>query len=411
MKKNLLLFSIFCMLVLTNSSNAQLPQYTLEAKNFELTNAHTLKFDLVFTNLDFIQWQLAGWQFFLKAPQTLGNFLPGFGTSSSFVLDTINGIPVSDIPESFRPRNPNTVIASNSPGNYEFRIAANSLPGCGNGLSIPVNVPTLIGRYKLKSTSIIDISVLNENSFTFRDSCDTPLSVTRTKINPYILSHCLGVEMTRCASHSVDLSGLENNISLNIIMANEGLYNPINNTLNRKESVTAFLRSVNTPYQILDSSVAFIDSVNLTANFIFENHLNGNYYIAVKSRNTIETWSKSGGELLIVGGNSYNFTTSASQAFGNNMVLNGSRYCIYSGNVNNDQIIDTDDLSMIDNDVYNYVLGNSITNLNGDNIVDIDDMAIVNRNAGQLILVEWPGQTTNKRNISLKSKTFTGDFK
>ncbi|MBK8983794.1 MAG: hypothetical protein IPM38_16120 [Ignavibacteria bacterium] len=61
------------------------------------------------------------------------------------------------------------------------------------------------------------------------------------------------------------------------------------------------------------------------------------------------------------------------------MVLIGSRYCIYTGNFNNDMIIDADDLSLLENDLYNYQTGDALTNVNGDNIVDIDDLAIVDR--------------------------------
>ena len=36
----------------------------------------------------------------------------------------------------------------------------------------------------------------------------------------------------------------------------------------------------------------------------------------------------------------YDFTSAASQAFGNNMHLNGSKYCIYGGDVDQNLIVD-----------------------------------------------------------------------
>ncbi|MBK9334741.1 MAG: hypothetical protein IPM96_20675 [Ignavibacteria bacterium] len=113
------------------------------------------------SHTDAIPLQLAGWQFFFRAPQTFGTLLPGFGAASSFQLDSNAGVPASDLPESFRPRNGNTVVASNSPGNYELRLAANSLPGAGNGLMIAQGVPTLIGRFKIKSTTPLNLVMLN----------------------------------------------------------------------------------------------------------------------------------------------------------------------------------------------------------------------------------------------------------
>ncbi|MBK9334726.1 MAG: hypothetical protein IPM96_20590 [Ignavibacteria bacterium] len=83
----------------------------------------------------------------LQSSADTRNFPGGTGAGSSFNLDSAGGAPVSDLPEAFRPRNGNTVVAGNSPGNYEFRLAANSLPGAGNGLMIAQGVPILIGRF------------------------------------------------------------------------------------------------------------------------------------------------------------------------------------------------------------------------------------------------------------------------
>jgi len=186
-------------------ATTNIPQYTLEVKNFSFITPEKLVFDLVFTHTDAIPLQLGGWQFFFRAPQTLGTFPAGTGAGSSFNLDSNAGVPASDIPEAFRPRNGNTVVAGNSPGNYEFRLAANSLPGAGNGLVIALGVPILIGRFYMRSTNPIDASVLNISTFIIRDSCESPLSVTRTKLNFYN-ENSFNQEFTRCASHSVTLN-------------------------------------------------------------------------------------------------------------------------------------------------------------------------------------------------------------
>lgn len=57
------------------------------------------------------------------------------------------------------------------------------------------------------------------------------------------------------------------------------------------------------------------------------------YFITVKNRNTIETWSKNTVEFE----NSikdFDFTYSAAQAFGNNQIRLGTKYCLYNGDVN-----------------------------------------------------------------------------
>lgn len=409
MKRYILFTFVFCFVFYTSPVSSQIPQYTLVAKNFNQVNPTTLTFDLVFTHTDATVMELAGWQFFFKMPQTFGVIGTGTGLNSSFYYDSANGDAISDLPVGFRPRGPQCVVAGNAPGNYELRLAANSLPGCGNGLTIPQGVPKLLGRYKIRTTGAMNLSALN--GFDFRDSCESPLSVTRTKINWYDANDCLNKEMTRCANHSVDLSPIPTLFTINLKIAPEGLFNSATDKLFRKDSVIMFLRNINSPYQIIDSSKKVIDSANLSALFNFSVVQTGNYYFSVKTRNTLETWCRSGGININPGANNYDMTASASQAYGSNMVLKGSRYCIYSGNVNNDQIIDSDDLSMIENDVYNFVLGNGITNLNGDNIVDIDDMAIVDRNAADLRLVEWPGLTLEMRNNLKNKKNISGGNK
>ncbi len=402
MRKFILFISF---LILSEFSIAQtstiIPQYILEAKNFDLVNSNKLVFDLIFTHTDSIPLQLAGWQFVFRAPQTLGNFPAGMGAGSSFNLDTINGIPASDLPVIFRPRNGNTVASENSPGNYEFRLVANPLPGAGNGLIIPSGVPLLIGKFYMRSATPIDISVLNVNSFIIRDSCEWPLSVTRTKMHWYNENNFYQ-EFTRCASHIVNTVLIPPDIELTIKLTIEGLYDPVSDVSRKKDTVTAYLRNINSPYQVVDSSKSIIDSISHTGNFVFLNQPTGQYYFSVKNNKILETWNQSGGNYFIRGINSYDFTSSASKAYGNNMVLKGNRYCIYSGNFNNDNIIDADDLSLTDNDLYNFAAGDALTNINGDDIVDLEDLVIVDRNVLNLVLVQWPG-LIDKRQI-LKNK-------
>jgi len=122
--------------------------------------------------------------------------------------------------------------------------------------------------------------------------------------------------------------------NLQLTLAQEGLYNSAQNSLNMNDTVSVYLKSVTSPYQNIDSSRGVIDSLTFTGNFGFRNAPSGNYFIMVKHRNSIETWSKAGGEEYNFGGTlSYDFTSSVSQAFGDNMILTGSTYCIFSREV------------------------------------------------------------------------------
>ncbi|MEO8209158.1 MAG: hypothetical protein ABI840_01245 [bacterium] len=168
--------------------------------------------------------------------------------------------------------------------------------------------------------------------------------------------------------------------SLTLTVLIEGYYNNVNNT-SVGDTITVYLHNINYPYSIIDSSSAYIDIYG-TATFVFSKPENGaHYYIHISHRNSIETWSKSGGEEFISSNLNYNFSTSQTQAYGNNLTLKGSRYCLYSGDVSQDGVIDINDAGLIDNDAYNFLSGYVATDLTGDDIVDVSDMSIADNNA------------------------------
>ncbi|MBK9402944.1 MAG: hypothetical protein IPN57_00205 [Ignavibacteria bacterium] len=161
------------------------------------------------------------------------------------------------------------------------------------------------------------------------------------------------------------------------------MYNPLTNLLNRKDSVTAYLHQIISPFGIIDSAKQVIDSVTFAGRFKFSNSPAGSYYIAIKHFNSIETWSKSGGISLNTTDTAFcDFTTSLSQAYGNNLILKGVKSCIYGGNVNGDDIIDGADLSEADNDSFAGLTGSYLrSDVNGDSIVDAEDISLIDNNS------------------------------
>jgi len=177
------------------------------------------------------------------------------------------------------------------------------------------------------------------------------------------------------------LTAAEPRLPSDITLAQEGLYNVSTGKLNLKDTVTIYLRNISPPYSIVDSATSVIDSVNLTGSFLFNTASSGTYYLVIRHRNTLETWSKSGGEIYNAGTVfRYDFTSSSSQALGNNMILNGTRWCIYSGDVDQDGVIDASDMSKVDNDASASVSGYNSTDLDGDNLTDSNDLSILDNN-------------------------------
>lgn len=172
------------------------------------------------------------------------------------------------------------------------------------------------------------------------------------------------------------------NVNMKLIM--EGMYDSSHDILARKDSLTVYLRSVSTPYSIIDSARKEIDSLTFSNLFTFRNASASAYYLDAEHFNCLGTWSKPGGELLLNYNTTYNydFTNSVTQAYGNNLVLIGSRYCIYSGDENKDEIVDASDIADIYNDATALNSGLRIkTDLNGDNFVDATDILIVYNNS------------------------------
>jgi hypothetical protein len=147
--------------------------------------------------------------------------------------------------------------------------------------------------------------------------------------------------------------------------------------------VTVELHNSTTPYALVDSNSAALNQTG-AGTFIFTKAVSGtSYYIAVKSRNTITTWSASP-RSFISSALSYNFTTAMTQAYTNRsnppLALHNGKYCIYSGDINLDGFVTSDDFTGVDNDANkgDYHIEND---LNGDGFVtSADDQFIDNNN-------------------------------
>lgn len=115
---------------------------------------------------------------------------------------------------------------------------------------------------------------------------------------------------------------------------------------------------------------------------------NTSYYITVKHRNSIETTSAipvsfTPSEV------SYIFNLPA-KAYGGNLMLSDGFYVIFSGDVNQDGVIDTADLTLADNDLSGYVSGYLATDVNCDGIIDTADMTIIDNNSFAFISAVTP---------------------
>jgi endonuclease G, mitochondrial len=136
-------------------------------------------------------------------------------------------------------------------------------------------------------------------------------------------------------------------------------------------------------------SLALIDQQTGTLNtagigtFTFRTAVNGtNYYIVLKSLNTIETWSATP-QAFTSNALNYNFTSSASQAFTSGLfsplALHNGRYCIYSGDLDQNGLVSSADYTGVDNDNSSNTF-HLVNDLDGNNLVTSNDYTFIDNN-------------------------------
>ena len=169
------------------------------------------------------------------------------------------------------------------------------------------------------------------------------------------------------------------------VLANQAV---LKATLSEADTVLVQLRDVTDPTKIVDAeSILIMTDGTGTANFTVAN--SGSYWIVVKHRNSIQTWSAAPVALPAT----YNFTTAATQAFGGNMVDVNSEsiFSMYTGDDNQDDFIDIFDFPDYDLDNQNFVAFEyKATDFNGDGFVDIFDFPVYDLNNQNFVFAITP---------------------
>jgi hypothetical protein len=104
------------------------------------------------------------------------------------------------------------------------------------------------------------------------------------------------------------------------------------------------------------------------------------YWIVVKHRMSVQTWSAA--PVVFSASASYDFSTSAAQAFGSNMLeVETGVFAFYSADMNQDEFTDPFDFSLYLDDALNFAVGYNATDLNGDGFTDPFDFTIYLNNS------------------------------
>lgn len=113
------------------------------------------------------------------------------------------------------------------------------------------------------------------------------------------------------------------------------------------------------------------------------------YFIAIKHRSALETWSATAPELK--DGYHYDFSSAAGKAYGSNQIqVAENQFAFYSGDIDQDGMIALGDSEVIEDEASNFKSGKFTSDLNGDGNVDILDISVHEKAMGEAKPAQYP---------------------
>ncbi|MBK7909741.1 GEVED domain-containing protein [Candidatus Pollutiaquabacter sp.] len=105
----------------------------------------------------------------------------------------------------------------------------------------------------------------------------------------------------------------------------------------------------------------------------------GYFFIKVTHQNAVQTWSAD--SVNVTGTTSYDFTTDNLQSYGPNMVeVATGVWAFWSGDVNQDELVEATDYTTVENDAVGFVSGYFPSDLTGDAITEAADYSLIENN-------------------------------
>jgi hypothetical protein len=401
-------FSIFvrsliaCLvMVATFAAQAQSPTYTSDLRGDLMVSASVYEFDLYLTRTGTIPLEMANFQAAISINQT---FVNG-GIITPSIVSNSTDLNLAQMPAS---------IAYSSALNC-IKLAPLAPPRTLNSGTL---TSSTAGTY-ISTTGTRVCRIRLTNSVDFGNSGFEPiwnfsLQPYRTIVTAFVgpASSKVNTIITLAEAHSK---------TLNLTLATEGLWDDQTNSLKKAQDVdidynqfdkfpgltsdtlTVQLAETTDPYNIVYSASGLNLNTNGKCRLTVPGSMTGNYYIVVKHRNSVETWSKSGGESFAGTTASFDLTSASSQAFGSNLTgVSGGKFALYSGDVTSpsdiqDGYIDINDVNSIYNLNVESASGFRTGDLNGDGFIDISDFNMVYNNNVNSVGMNTPPNPAGKK--------------
>jgi len=155
------------------------------------------------------------------------------------------------------------------------------------------------------------------------------------------------------------------------------------------DTVTVELHNATSPFASVASFKGVLQTNGNMACAFPYSLVGSSYYIAVKHRNAVQTWSAA--PVMMSATTNYDFTTAASKAYGNNLIqMETGKWAIYSADINQDENVDLADFPSLDLGINQGLYGYFTTDINGDGNVDLIDFPILDSNIAGGIFSQHP---------------------
>lgn len=159
------------------------------------------------------------------------------------------------------------------------------------------------------------------------------------------------------------------------VLYNQGVYGSPSTV---SDSITVALHEQSFPFNLAFQTTLPINQDG-TVTVRGLGNMGQSYYVVLRSRNHVETWSAS--PITLNHNTSYDFSSGAAQAYGGNQAeVETGIYAMYAGDIVQDLVVDAFDYIAMDSDLIVGAFGYLNTDLTGDGVVDAFDYVILDAN-------------------------------
>jgi PKD repeat protein len=270
---------------------------------------------------------------------------------------------------NFNPGNIFTAELSDASGSFVSPLTISTLTGTGSG-TINGFIPSGLASgnaYRIRIKTSAPVSTSTDNGFNIDiQNCTFPYTVKL-----FIQGYYVGGGLMRAAIDPV-------------------LYPTTCDT------VRIELHDAVSPYSMVENITGTVAISGIIAITLPSYILGQTYYLVIKHRNALETWSAN--PITFNSGGFYNFTAAGSQAYGSNQVAIGpGQYALYSGDISDgitagisDGQIDTSDYNELQISLGQFLSNYDFHDLTGDFVVETMDFSLIENNIHLNVFVKKP---------------------